>query len=230
MTDFQETKSGTVIVEGVEYNNYPPPPVLLKLMKSRWAKALIKFGNIRLVSLEFYQRWENKVLGDPSDGIALSHMNERPYTIDSHNEIFALCMSLPSISQERALTLAKEGDYDCMVKIVTPEQLFQRIKGAIKRVEGSFWSHCGHVNYDRGQEVDKQTLNTQKFHFNVFQKSPDFEADKEYRLSLTNCDLKSLKTEFIEIEMGNCEDIITIESLPNMRVQGTPLTRGVMLN
>ncbi|MDY6903286.1 MAG: hypothetical protein SWH61_01250 [Thermodesulfobacteriota bacterium] len=93
--------SKTMIVNGVEYNTYPPPSALVKVMKSRWAKELISFGSIRFGSLKSYREWENDILGDTNDGKGMFRMMGHPYNAGSINPVYAWCTSFPSITAER---------------------------------------------------------------------------------------------------------------------------------
>jgi hypothetical protein len=103
MNNLIYTKSGTVINkdDGIEYNCYPPPQSLIKVMDRHWAKQLKEIGLIRFGSLEYYQKWENGVLGDPNDGKGLLHMNGHPYRMSSSNPVFVWCTSLQNISNTR---------------------------------------------------------------------------------------------------------------------------------
>ncbi|MDO9263134.1 MAG: hypothetical protein Q7U02_04150 [Desulfosalsimonadaceae bacterium] len=213
------TKSGTMIVNGVEYNTYPPPSALVKVMKSRWAKELIAYGNMRFGSLESYREWENAILGDPNDGKGRLHMMGHPYDTDSANPVHAWCSSFPTITADRTLLLAEHGDYDCVVRIRDPLLLIQRVQNILVRSSKEMYLHCSIVSYNRGEEVNKRILNSQKFHFNVFQKDTYFAPDMEYRLSLTDTSLKPKMKPDVILPVGDCSDIITIEDLPNHRVE-----------
>ncbi len=165
--NIMSTKSGTMIVNGVEYNTYPPPSALVKVMKSRWAKELIDYGNIRFGSLESYREWENAILGDPNDGKGRLHMMGHPYDTDSGNPVYAWCASLPTITTDRTLLLAEHGSYDSVVRISDPLLFIQRVCNILVRSYKTMYLHCSPVSYNRGEEVNKRTLNSQKFHFNV---------------------------------------------------------------
>ena len=64
------TQTGTFLVNGIEYNERPPPERLVRVMKRKWAEELASKGSLRLHTLEYFRKWENKVLGDPNDGIS----------------------------------------------------------------------------------------------------------------------------------------------------------------
>lgn len=181
-----KTQSGTYLADGIEYNEYPPTNKLIKVMHLQWAMELIQNGLIRFRNLEYYRQWENAQLGDPNDGNGLYHLDGHPMQAGSVNDVFAWCLSLPEISKARLLEMAKPDNYDCIITIKAPEEMFRRIQRYLQQNSRGFSLHCGRVRYDRGSEVDKVTLNAQKFHYNVFQKAARFQEDKEYRVSIVD--------------------------------------------
>jgi hypothetical protein len=217
----ERTKSGTIITCGIEYTELPPPKLLVKAMKKKWADPLIKDGLLRIQNIECFKKWENKILGDHNDGEGLYHLKNHPMQMGSVHDVYAWCLSLPEISSDRINLFAKHSGYDCLVVLQNPEMLFKRIKNWFSKKLPGYWLHCGLVKYDRGKEVDKKTLNSQKFHYNVFQKAADFKEDLEYRLSVTNTTFSRLSEEYIDLLLGDCRDILSIEKLPNMSLLQT---------
>jgi hypothetical protein len=216
MMKISKTESGTLIVDGIEYNAYPPPGKLIKVMKRCRAEEFISQGTMRFGNLKEYRKWENKILGDENDGNGMYAMNGHQYNTGSVNEVFAWCTSLPEISNKRIREIAKSNNYDCIVEIISPLELFRRISKSLGgKYKGDFILHCGNVSYDRGYEVDKATLNNQQFHFNVFQKGTHFKSDKEYRLSITNYSMKTKYDECVFVTIGDCHDIIELKDLPH---------------
>jgi len=209
-----ETLTGTLLVDDIEYNEYPPAEQLCKAMKRQWANKLIQRGLIRIRKLEYYRKLENDVLGDPNDGRGLYHIEGHPMQMDSANDIYAWCLSLPEISNGRLLAISAQGKYDCTVVIHDMEKLLVRIRSYVQKNYRGLRLHCGYVLYDRGTEVSKETLDTQKFHFNVFQKASRFQDDREYRVSITNCTSKRYKKDYLDLLIGECKDIISIQPLP----------------
>lgn len=207
-----ETQTGTLLADGIEYNEYPPPQLLLKAMEKQWAKKLIEVGLVRVNNLEYYRRWENEHLGDPNDGMGLFHSEGGPMQIDSMNEIYAWCLFLPEISSARLCKIA-ENSYDCTVTIHSPEELFRRMQKYLLEHEKDCLIHCGTVNYNRGIEVDGKCLNSQKYNFNVFQKGQRFQDDKEYRVSIVNHSFKQRQDDYLELILGDCTDIISVQPL-----------------
>ena len=220
MANITKTLTGTFYSEkeGVEYNEYPPPAKLIKVMKKCWAKKLIE-GDIRFGNLEEYRSWENKVLGDKNEGQGMYVMRGHEYHTGSMNPVYAWCASLPGISHGRIWDIAKSNNYDYLVEIKCARKFIERIS---KSLQLKYWEksaphlHCGKVKYDRGSKVSKKTLNKQKFHFNIFQKSSTFRKDKEYRLSITG-PLGPPHKECIFLDIGNCADIITIKKLSSTK-------------
>jgi hypothetical protein len=218
------TQSGTMIVDGVEYSTYPPPVALVKAMERCWAETLLKQGMMRFGSLATYRQWENEVLGDPNDGEGMFRMDGHPYETGSANPVYAWCASLPTITANRTLLLAKHGRYDCVVRVHESLSLIQRVRTALDRTNKALLFHCAEVSYTRGAEVDKQTLNSQKFNFNVFQKDPAFGPDMEYRLSLIDASSRPQPKPFVDVTVGKCSDIMSIEELPNKDMQADART------
>ncbi len=220
----KRTKSGTIISCGIEYNEFPPPKLLVKAMKKKRASPLIKAGILRIQSIEYFKKWENEVLGDPNDGEGLYHLKDNPMQTGSVNDVYAWCLSRPAISSDRIKLFSKHSGYDCLVVVHNPELLFNKIKAWFSKNLPGYWLHCGLVKYDRGNEVHKKTLNSQKFHYNVFQKASYFKEDLEYRLSVTNTTFSRLSEEHIDLSLGNCRDILSIEELPNQSLKKDGLT------
>ena len=119
------------------------------------------------------------------------------------------------------LLIAKHGGYNCVVRIYEPLTLIRRVHAALAKGRKTLLLHCGEVSYNRGAEVDKATLNSQKFHFNAFQKDPSFSEDMEYRFSLTDAHVRAEFKRHIDLWIGECSDIMDIEELPNQALHGT---------
>lgn len=218
----KRTQSGTILSNGIEYNDFPAPKLLVKAMSREYADSLIDSGKLRIRHLEYFRNWENKVLGDINDGYGQYHLNDDSMDTTSMNDVYGWCLSSPEIADSRLTLFAENGGCDCKVVIHDPAEMFQRIKKWLVQNHPKLWVHCGAIKYDRGQAVDKNTLNSQQHHYNVFQKAASFEEDQEYRLSITNLSSESLHDEcfppekkFIDLEIGNCCDIASVEDLPN---------------
>ena len=90
------TQSGTVFVNDIEYNEYPPPSSIIKATKLEWAQKLRNEGKIYLHSFDYYQLLENPELGDKNEGQGLYYLNGHPMETGSSNEVFIWCGSLPA--------------------------------------------------------------------------------------------------------------------------------------
>jgi hypothetical protein len=177
----------------------------------------VETGTTRFGSLASYRAWENKALGDPEDGEGIFAVGGHSYTTGSSNLIFAWCSSMPSASRERLRVLAEHGNYDCCVRVLDVAAFIARVKGTL--VGRGLWLHC-EVAYNKREEVDLDILNSQKFHFNVFQKDGSFAEDREYRLALTDVSLGNADAEYVVLTVGPCSDILQIEALPQCPVDG----------
>ena len=209
----KKTKSGTIVVDDIEYNECPPSR-LVKMMSCCWATKLVNKGMLRIRHLDYFRKRENSVLGDPNEGKGLFHLNGRSMNIESSSDVYIWCSSFPAISKERMRLLAKQGDdYNCKLVIHDPHSLIQKISDWLSRnIQGS-WVQCGAVCYNRGEEVSKSTLNSQKFHCNVFQKAESFSEDNEYRVSVTIRNSNKLKQKYIDLNLGDCRELLSIEKL-----------------
>lgn len=220
--NIERTQSGTFLSNGIEYNDFPTPGLLVKAMSRKHAESLLDSGILRIRHLEYFRNWENKVLGDANDGKGQYLLKGNPMDTDSINDVYAWCLSYPEIADSRLTLFTEQGGYNCKLVIHDPEELFQRIRKWLANNRSKLWVNCGAVKYDRSQEIDKETLNSQPIFFNVFQKAASFIEDHEYRLSIINCTFRCLHNEcsptegkYIDLEIGSCRDIASIEDLPN---------------
>lgn len=211
-----------MLFNGIEYNDFPAPKLLVKAMSRKHADLLLESGILRIRHLEYFRNWENKALGDANDGKGRYLLKGNPMDTDSINDVYAWCLSFSEIADSRLTLFADQGEYDCKLVIHDPNEMFQKIKIWLVQNHPQLWVNCGTVKYDRCQEVDKKTLNSQQFHFNVFQKAVSFKEDQEYRLSIINYTFRCLHNEcsptedkYIDLKIGSCRDIVSIEELPN---------------
>lgn len=207
------TRSGTIIEKGIEYKFYPPPPVLVKVMKEKHAKNLREHGAVRLTHADVYRAMENQQLGDCHDSRGMLTMEGHEYHTSTVNPVFLFSMSIQNITHKRISEIAESEGYDCLLTISNPEVFFQRIREALLRRSRKYWVHCGKVKYNRGVTVSKNALNSQQFNHNIFQKSHIFRMDKEYRLSVSNLSLHPRQQKYINLAIGKCTRIVTIEKL-----------------
>ncbi len=209
MSEIIQTKTGTFITDEVEFNQHPPPSTLLKAMESRWAFELINNGSLRLNSIFFYHNLESKDLGDMNEGRGMLRMNGHEMDIGTINDVYIWCSALPNTSKETLLSLDK--NYDCIITINDTLQFVKRISLALEKRDLIMHPHIGSVIYNRGDEVSKESLSSQQFNYNIFQKVDDYSHQKEFRVSFINVTTNKLGVEPIDIEIGNCKELVTIE-------------------
>lgn len=202
-------------MDHIERSASSRPATLIKVMERRWAELLVNSGSMRFGSLAIYREWENEILGDPNDGEGMFHMGGHPYSVGYLNPVYAWCASLPRISDDRIRLMAAYGNYNCVVCVHDLPAIIQRIRAVLQGMNNHLYLRDSEIIYNRGAEVDQHTLNSQIHGFNVFQKSPDFAHDMEYRLSLTDASLRPEKEDYIDLVIENCSDIISIENIPS---------------
>ncbi|WP_254849600.1 hypothetical protein [Thalassotalea sp. PP2-459] len=203
------TISGTQIIDGIEYNEYPAPDSLIKAMESVWAMQLIAQGNIRLSPLSYYQNLESDELGDNLEGLGELQINSHPYATSSINEIFVWCCANPETEFSRLLSL--DNAYDVIIQITNPVEFVNRISTALRDNNYRFsHPHVGRVNYNRSDEVTIDRLQEQMWHWNTFQKSASYEHQNEFRIVLSDLSFTLARGEAINLSIGNCEDIIEL--------------------
>lgn len=206
------TLSGTQIIDGIEYNDYPAPDSLVKAMESVWAKKLITQGNIRLSPLSYYQNLESNELGDNLEGLGELHVNSHPYSTDSINEVFVWCCANPETKFSTLLSL--DSAYDVIIKITNPVEFVKRISAALRANDyTSSHPQVGRVNYNRSDEVTRDSLQQQLWQWNTFQKTVSYEHQNEFRVVLSDLSFNLPQGEAINLSLGNCEDIIELIEL-----------------
>lgn len=210
-------------LESLSANRIPGAPVhlnqpddaLVKLMQREWAEEFASNGCMRFGNLECYRKMEASLLRDPSEGVGCLNLNGHPMHTHSLNYEYAWCASLASISASRTHDLALCGKYNCRVRIQEPAKLIERINEAINEHYNSTSTlHLtfAKVIYDKGKETDPSELPNLHSRF-LFQKHLSFSEDHEYRLILTDMETKSMPRDHIDLIIGNCSDIIVIESI-----------------
>lgn len=209
MKKIQITKSGTVVVNGIEYNEYPSPSSLIKATERKWALKLRDEGFLRLNSAYFYQTLEDPELGDRNEAKGMLKLNGHPIETSSINELFIWCSAIPEASPKILKSL--NPSYDVIVRIYNVDEFVKRIVSTAKSRNYALYPHIGRVKYNRGKEVSKDVLNNQQWHYNVFQKSSNYAHQEEYRLSFSNINFKRIEKNYLDLSLGKCSDIIEIE-------------------
>ncbi len=210
MGEVVETQSGTKLVDGIEYNQYPPPTTLIKAMESKWAAKLLNEGAIRLYSIKYYQTLESHELGDVNEGRGMLHLNGHQMQMGSTNEVFIWCGALPNTSV--ATLKGLNSSYNTIIRITNVIEFTNRIVCALYDFGFKWHTHLGQVTYNRGDEVSKETLNRQKWHYNIFQKSAKYEHQREYRLAFTNISFQQINKKWIALSIGSSKDIMKMET------------------
>ncbi len=202
------TKSEPIIVNGIEYNEHPSPSSLIKATEMKWALKLRDKGCLRLNSVEIYQALDNPELGDKNEAKGMLQLEGDPMETGSVNPVFIWCSAIPEASPENLKGL--NPSYDAIVRVYDIEKFVKRIVSTAQFEKYTLYPHVGKVKYNRGEDVSKDELNNQQWHYNVFQKSPDYSHQKEYRLSFYTC--QQIDKKYIDLSLGNCNDIIEIET------------------
>jgi len=210
MCEIHNTIHGTVIVNGIEYNQYPSQSALIKATENQWAIKLRDKGILRLSSIEYFQKLESDELGDINEGQGLLRLNGNPMNMGSVNEVYIWCAALPNTPLDILMRLS--SNYDTIIKITDVEAFSKRISNALKTNGLNFHTHIGEVTYNHGENVTRKQLNNQKWHFNVFQKRNEYSHQNEFRLTFTNIASRKICKNHIEVSIGNCEDIVVIET------------------
>lgn len=205
----EKTLSGTYIYKRMECNSLPLPSYLLKAMASEWAEKLVIDGNIRLGSLSFYQQLDNDDLGDPLEGQGEFVVNGHVYNTGSINKHYVWCAALPKTQHAILTDLAEE--YDVIVKINDVPALVERIVNALHNKGFSIaLPHLGRINYNRSCETTLESMNSELWLWNCFQKRKKYEHQNEYRIVITDCSFEIENDEPLDLNIGSCVDIMEV--------------------
>ncbi len=200
-------KSGTKIIDGIEYNAYPAPDFLLKAMESKWATKLISEGVIRLNSLSYYHNLESAELGDSMEGLGELQVNAHPYSTSSINEHFVWCSASPD--SDCMVLLALDDSYNVVIKINDIAEFVKRIFSSLKTKKYKFSPpQIGRVTYDRSNEVTMENLKDLQWQWSSFQKSDSYSHQNEFRFVFSDLSFELEQGKSINLIIGNCSDII----------------------
>ncbi|GEM_PF-1902305 len=205
-----QTQSGTYIINGIEYNEPQVPLSLIKAMEEKWAARLRDKGAVRLSAVEYYQSLEHPELGDNNEAKGVLRVDGHEMKAGSANEVYIWCAATSDAPYSKLKGLY--SSYNSILHVRDVAEFVRRILSAARDNGYRLYPHLGKVNYNRGKEVSIDVLNGQKFHYNVFQKSPTYAHQKEYRLSFTNVSRERIGNKHIDLEIGNCRDIIDVET------------------
>jgi hypothetical protein len=160
-------------------------------MEKQYALEVVQKGKIKLRKFNYYKRWKSKILGDREDGTGLLNLDGQVTRIDSWNDVFVWCTCLPSINPQRLALIAREGQYDCVIRVHDCMTFVTRVYSA----------------------------NSQKWGYGMFQKGDESKDDQEYRITATRVfifphNFQNGPEEELVVELGDCSDLITIENVP----------------
>jgi len=116
-------------------------------------------------------------------------------------------MSSTSVAHSRLYSI--DDKYDTIVEIKILD-FIKRTRTFLTFIDSKFWVQWGKVQYDKGIDVDKKTLNDQIFNFNAFQKHADYSWQQEYRIVVYRGTPHQYHCDYLEITLGDCSDIISI--------------------
>ena len=204
-----KTITGTVIVGGIEFNQLPVVPGLVKATEYYWACKLRDKGLIRLNSIEYYHHIESNELGDKNEGRGLFHLGSDPIKTESSNEVFIWCSALPDTSHKTLTNL--NNCYDSIISICNVEEFVIRISASLRDMGFLLTPQVGAVSYNRGHVTTKEELNSQKWQYNVFQKDAMYAHQCEFRLAFTNSSFSRINNEYIDLSIGECSDIVHVQ-------------------
>lgn len=219
MRKIQKTQNGTVLLDGIEFNQFPAPFTLIKAMERKWALRLRDKGCIRLRSVQYYQKLESSELGDRNEGQGMFKLHGDPIEMDSLNKVFIWCSSYSDTDPDVLKNL--DPSYDTIIHMQNVKGFVDRIVSTARSKGYTLQPHIGAISYNRGDEVSKVVLDNQKWHYNIFQKDKSYAHQKEYRLSFTNCprlsstkvafDKNDICCDYLDLELGDCRNIIDVE-------------------
>ncbi|MGR2870805.1 hypothetical protein [Vibrio vulnificus] len=203
------TRYGTNILGGIEFNEIPPPQLLLKAMERKWAEELMFKGKSRLSALRYYQSLEDEDLGDRNEGLGELSVKKHLHEASSLNEAFIWCAATSDADKATLLSLNKS--YNVIIEITDPIEFVNRIHRFLGEVGKKFsFPQMGKVTYNRSTEVSIEYLQHQPWFWFCFQKSISYSHQSEYRILFSSLSTKMEGVDHIELDLGCCKDIIKI--------------------
>ena len=209
MKEALKTRSGTVIYEGIEYNQFPTTTSVIKATEYYWACKLRDEGLLRLNIVDYYQSLESNELGDLYEGMGLLYLGTEPMHAGSSNEVFIWCAALPDTPHEILINL--KNTYDSIVTVTNIKEFVARISESLRCLGFILIPHLGAISYNRGMSVLKGELNCQKHQYNMFQKDLLYKHQNEYRFAFINSSFKQINKKHIDLSIGECSDIIHVQ-------------------
>ena len=192
----------TLAVEGVEYEEYPPPNCVWRATQYEHAMSLIDQGILYLTNARVYREKLDPERGDPTETDGVFIRQGMRCTTGHTNPIFLWCASLAT---PEAL-MDTWSDCNTIVCINNPKIFAERIlQAAITQNVKGISFHAGRPLYN------KEKGGTGAYHWveSIFQKPESQLSQEEYRFALVGeysiSDVKRIK-----LSLGTCRDLISI--------------------
>lgn len=193
----------TAIVNGVEYDKFPPPGALWRATKYSYAQDTIQKGLIYFTNANEFRDDANHERGDLTETDGKFIRQGVPRTTGHTNPIFLFCATIES---DADALFAIWRDCDTVICIHNPQMLAERmLKAAIAQGVKGISFHAGSPLYDKCHG------GTNSYHWaeSIYQKPESYALQKEYRFAIVG-DYSMISTKQIILNIGSCEDLISI--------------------
>ena len=191
----------STILNGIEYEEIPPPRSLWRATKYIHALDLIEKGRLYLTNAQSYREDSDPERGDATETDGTFIRQGVRCKTGHTNPIFLWCTTLESNADA---VLAIWRDHDTVVHIRDPHAFAQRIMMAAKAkgIEGVSF-HAGSTTYD------KERGGMRPYHWaeSIYQKPERYGTQKEYRFALIG-DYSMIGLEKVELLLGSCNDLV----------------------
>jgi hypothetical protein len=183
------------------------PPTLYRVFDDeRWARAFVEEGRMRFRLVQVYQRHEDEIRADASEGnahllvsgdVTTLHFDEQLQIVGRSkapgfinyqgtflNPVYVYCFTYPPDGRVDLLP-SRFGRY--VVKIDEPQRLAQEITNWLT-VEGILRGtpvvECAAVRYNKGEQSEEITDHLERTRLNYCQKPKSFADEFEYRYAV----------------------------------------------
>ena len=192
-----------IIVNGVEYVEYPPPEKVWRATQYDYATSLIEHGILCLTNAEVYRNDPDPERGDETETDGVFIRQGVRCTTGHTNPIFLWSTTLEANPQ---VLLDTWRDCDIVVCINNPKVLAEKIlKTAISQNVRGVSFYAGEPLYDKGQGG----IGAYRWAESIFQKPEKQAAQQEYRFALVG-DYSMIDVKRIKLTLGPCSDLISI--------------------
>ena len=190
-------------LNGVTYDNLPPPSDLWRATQYDYAVELIQKGILYLTNAQVYREAEDVERGDPMETCGVFNRKGLRCSIDYANPIFLWCMTL---DPDPSSLLTVWRDCDTVLHIRDPQMLAERILKSSKNFGVEYVSfHAGRLTYDKDRGRDERC----RFADSIFQKPERHAHQREYRFALMGDGFMS-ECITLRLSLGPCSDLIEI--------------------